>query len=32
MKDNELFKVEGLIKNFGDLQVLQNLDETIYEG
>lgn len=31
MKDNAIFKVEGLIKNFGDLQVLQKIDETIYE-
>lgn len=32
MSAKELFRVEGLVKNFGELQVLQNISQTIYES
>jgi len=32
MKDNELIKVVNLNKSFGDLKVLKDINESIYEG
>ncbi len=31
-KNAILFEIEGLCKNFGDVKVLKNIDETIYKG
>lgn len=32
MSNKEIIRVESLCKSFGDLQVLKNIDERIYEG
>lgn len=32
MSNKEIIRVENLCKSFGDLQVLKNINETIYEG